>query len=105
MRSSTCETCGATEDVTEIVVHREGRDRRTFMCATCKAERLEKRRVRVAAPRRRRAMVPSWLGWALMALGVLVLVVMAAVAGFRALEDDPPPECYPGAGFSCPAEP
>ena len=127
MRSPTCETCGATEGVTEIVVHSAGQDRRTHMCATCKAERLERRRVRVAGsrqhartrtrraaapppPRRRGpalATVPVWLGrlgWALMALGVLVLVVMAAVAGIRALGDDPPPECYPGAGFSCPAE-
>ena len=104
LRTAACETCGATDGVTEVLVSGDQGERRMRMCAECKAERLVKRRVRVRQAHRRRRTVPSWLGYAILALGTAVLLVVGAVGLFGG-EDEEPPECYPGAGFSCPAQP
>lgn len=98
-----CDSCGATAGVTEVVVTYPDGDRRLRMCPACKAERLERKRVRTRrAHRRQRRSVPGWLGYALLALGLVALLVAAAMAVVGG-DDEPEPECYPGAGFSCPA--
>jgi hypothetical protein len=104
LRPSTCDTCGGHDGVTDVVVSFPDGDRRMRMCATCKAERLERKRVRVRRQRgRRRIAVPAWVGYALVAAGLALLLLMGATALFGG-DDEPDPECYPGAGFSCPAE-
>jgi hypothetical protein len=103
-RASVCETCGGNQGVTDVVVAFPDGDRRMRMCTSCKAERLERKRVRVRRQHTKRRVglaVPAWLGYALLAAGLAVLLIVVASALFGS--DEPEPECYPGAGFSCPA--
>ena len=104
MAAPVCENCGTTVAVTDVVVAGGRRDRVMTLCPQCKATLLQRSRVRVRTggrPRRRIPLPAGRLGMALMVLGVVLLVVLGALAGARIFGGDDERECYPGAGFTC----
>jgi hypothetical protein len=97
-----CETCGLRPAVTSVEVHGMGKPHVAYMCAECKAERLERRRVRSSGTHRKRVRRTTLLGYLLIAIGVVSLLLIGGSKLRDAIVEDEPAECYPGAGFTCP---
>jgi hypothetical protein len=90
-----------------VEVHGAGPVHLEHLCAECKQSRVERRRVRAHGTRHRRVgrvrRLPQ-VGYLLIAVGLAALLFLGIIAIWDALSGpDEPRECYPGAGFSCPA--